>query len=74
MAGNQEWWGGQFRKDVHCLLSSFHSVIEAMERPKEGVEVGGELLKNVWFADEQEIEAITDAGLWRLMESLNSTT
>ena len=45
---------------------------EAMEDVDEGVTVGGELLKDVRFADDQAMVASTEAGLQKLMESLSS--
>ena len=44
-------------------------MIEAMERVEYGVAVGGELLKNVHFADDQAMVANSEAGLQRLMYS-----
>src|SRR6476619_7025632 len=39
----------------------------------EGIRVGGELIKDVKYADDQGMVANTEAGLQRLMDSLNTT-
>ena len=53
------------------LLSVYVEImmIEAMERVEEGVAVGGELLKDVCFANDQAMVANSEAGLQRLMDS-----
>ena len=45
-------------------------MIEAMEDVEEGVKIGGQLLKDVRFADDQGMVASSEAGLQRLMDSL----
>ena len=47
-------------------------MIEAMKRVEEVVAVGGELLKDVRFADDQAMVANSEAGLQRLMDSLSA--
>src|SRR6476469_9791408 len=46
---------------------------EALENVEEGIRVGGELMKDVKYADDQGMVANTDAGLQSLMDSLNAT-
>jgi endonuclease/exonuclease/phosphatase family metal-dependent hydrolase len=58
------------------LLFSLYAemmMIEAMENIEEGVRVGGQLVKDVRFADDQGMVASTEAGLQRLMDGLVST-
>lgn len=43
---------------------------EAMEDIEEGVKIGGKLLKDVRFADDQGMVASSESGLQRLMDSL----
>jgi hypothetical protein len=55
------------------LLFSIYAesmMIEAMEDIEEGVRVGGELVKDVRFADDQAMVASTEVGLQRLMDGL----
>ena len=40
---------------------------------EEGIRVGGELIKDVKYADDQGMLANTEAGLQSLMDSLNTT-
>ena len=40
---------------------------------EEGINVGGELIKKVKYADDQGMVANTEAGLQSLMDSLNTT-
>jgi len=61
-----------------CLLSPVlfsiyveMMMIEAMGRVDEGVVVGGELMKDVRFADDQAMIASSEKGLQKLMDSLN---
>ena len=63
-----------------CLLSfllfSFYTEmieIEEMENVEEGVRVGGKLLKNVKFADDQGTVAHIDKGLQTIMDALRKT-
>ena len=46
---------------------------EAMENINEGVKVGGQLLKDVRFADDQGMVASTEAGLQKIMDGLVET-
>jgi len=46
---------------------------EAMEDIEEGIKVGGKLLKDVRFADDQAMIAGSESGLQRIMDSLNTT-
>ena len=48
-------------------------MIEALEDIEEGVRVGGELVKDVKFADDQGMVASTEIGLQRQIDALNST-
>ena len=58
------------------LLFSIYAemmMIEALEEIEEGVRVGGELVKDVKFADDQGMVASTELGLQRQIDALNST-
>ena len=46
---------------------------EAIENVEEGIRVGGEIIKDVKYADDQGMVANTEAGLQSLMDSLNTT-
>ena len=46
---------------------------EALENVEEGIRVGGELIKDVKYANDQRMVDKTDAGLQSLMDSLNTT-
>src|SRR6476619_3056659 len=46
---------------------------DALENVEEGIRVGGELIKDVQYADDQGMVANTEAGLQSLMDSLNTT-
>src|SRR6476619_1191382 len=46
---------------------------EALENVEEGIRVGGELIKDVKYADDQGMVANMEAGLQSLMDSLNTT-
>src|SRR6476661_412562 len=46
---------------------------EALENVEEGIRVGGELIKDVIYADDQGMVANMEAGLQSLMASLNTT-
>ena len=48
-------------------------MMEAMEDVKEGIKVGGRIVKDVRFADDQGMIAGTEAGLQKIMDSLNET-
>ena len=47
---------------------------EAMEGVEEGVKIGGKLIKDVRFADDQGMVAGNEPGLQKIMDSLNSTS
>src|SRR6478609_6471526 len=58
------------------LLFSIYAEImmkEALENVEEGIRVGGELIKDVKYADDQGMVVNTEAGLQSLMDSLNTT-
>jgi hypothetical protein len=46
---------------------------EAMDNIEEGVNVGGEIVRDVRFADDQGMIASTEAGLQKIMDKLNLT-
>src|SRR6478609_2154219 len=46
---------------------------EALKNVEEGIRVGGELIKDVKYADDQAMVANTEAKLQSLMNSLNTT-
>ena len=48
-------------------------MLEAMAEIEEGVLVGGELIKDVRFADDQGMLASTEHGLQKVMDGLNET-
>jgi len=48
-------------------------MIDAMEEIKEGIKVGGKLVKDVRFADDQGMTAASEGGLQKLMDGLNRT-
>ena len=59
---------------ISPLLFSIYAeamMAEALEEVKEGIRVGGELLKDVRFADDQGMIASSNDGLQRLIDSLN---
>src|SRR6218665_1061957 len=49
-------------------------MIDAMEEIEEGIKVGGKLVKDVRFADDQGMVAGSEGGLQKLMDGLNRTT
>src|SRR5438034_2009761 len=49
-------------------------MVEAMEGIEEGIKVGGKLIKDVRFADDQGMIAKSEAGHQRIMDGLNSTS
>src|SRR6218665_2027180 len=55
-----------------CPLSPILFSI-AMEEIDEGIKVGGKLVKDVRFADDQEMIAGSEGGLQKLMDGLNRT-
>jgi len=48
-------------------------MIDAMEEIEEGIKVGGKLVKDVRFADDQGMAAASEGGLQKLMDGLNRT-
>src|SRR3989441_5886836 len=59
---------------ISPLLFSIYAevmMIEALEDTEEGVLVGGQLVSDVRFADDQDMVAGTEMGLQRLMNKLN---
>src|SRR6478609_3273315 len=59
------------------LLFSIYAemmIKEALENVEKGIRVGGELIKDVKYADDQGMVANTKTGLQSLMDSLNTTT
>ena len=48
-------------------------MLEAMEGVEEGVKIGGKLLKDVRFADDQGMISGSESGLQKIMDALNST-
>ena len=48
-------------------------MLEAMEGVEEGVKIGGNLLKDVRFADDQGMISGSESGLQKIMDALNST-
>ena len=48
-------------------------MIEAMEDIEEGVKVGGQLVKDVKFADDKGMVASSERGLQRLIDGLTTT-
>ena len=46
---------------------------KALENVEERIRVGGEVIKDVKYADDQGLVANTEAGLQSLMDSLNAT-
>jgi len=58
------------------LLFSIYAeamMVEAMEGVEQGVRVGGELVKDVRFADDQGMVASTERGMQEIMDKLNTT-
>ena len=49
-------------------------MMEAMEDIDEGIKVGGKLIKDVRFADDQGMIANSESGLQKIMNGLNSTS
>ena len=67
-------------KDPNTLLSKQFEIIkilsaqyESMEDVEEGVRDGGELLKDVKYADDQEMEAQTEKRLQTIMDVLSKS-
>src|SRR6476469_6404701 len=59
----------------HLMCSIYVEMMmkEAFENVEEGIRVGGELIKDVKYADDQGMVANTEAGLQSLMDSLHTT-
>src|SRR6476661_6520219 len=61
---------------ISPLLFSIYAEMmmkEALENMEEGIMVGGELIKDVKYADDQGMVAHTEAGLQSWMDSLSTT-
>ena len=61
---------------ISPLLFSIYAelmMIEALENMDEGIIVGGQVVSNVRFADDQGMVASTENGLQKLMNKLNET-
>ena len=61
---------------ISPLLFSIYSevmMIEALENVEEGVPVGGQLVSDIRFADDQSMVVGTEMGLQSLMNKLNDT-
>ena len=48
-------------------------MIETLENMDEGIIVGGQVVSDVRFADDQGMVAVTENGLQKLMNKLNET-
>ena len=62
--------------NYHDILFSVYAemmIIEVMEDVEKGVRVGGELLKDVKFADDQVMVSQMENGLQTIMDSLSKT-
>ena len=63
---------------ISPLLFSIYAevmmIIEALQDMKEDVLVGGQLVNNVRFSDDQGMVADTEMGLQRLRNNLNDST
>ena len=46
---------------------------EAMDGIEEGIKVGGKLIQDVRFADDQGMNASTDKGLQKIIDKVNTT-
>src|SRR6476469_4791858 len=59
----------------HLLFSIYAEMMmkEALENVEKGIRVGGELIKDVKYANDQGMVANTEEGLQSLMDSLNTT-
>src|SRR6478609_4383505 len=61
---------------LSLLLFSIHAEMmmnEALDNVEEGIRVGGELIKDVKYANDKGMVANTEAELQSLMDSLNTT-
>ena len=58
---------------VLFLIYSEMMMIDAMEEIEEGIKIGGKLVKDVRFADDQGMVAGSEGGLQKLMDGLNRT-
>src|SRR6476619_7409835 len=58
---------------LFSIYSEMMMMKEALENVEEGIRVGGELIKDVKYEDDQGMVANTEAGLQSLMDSLNTT-
>src|SRR6218665_1113578 len=55
------------------LIYSEMMMIDALEEIEEGIKVGGKIVKDVRFADDQGMVAGSEGGLQKLMDGLNRT-
>src|SRR6218665_465632 len=58
---------------IFFLIYSEMMMIDAMEEIEEGIKVGGKIVKDVRFADDQGMVAGSEEGLQKLMDGLNRT-
>src|SRR6218665_1018993 len=58
---------------ILSLIYSEMMMIDAMEEIDQGIKVGGKLVKDVRFADDQGMVAGSEGGLQKLMDGLNRT-
>src|SRR6476661_7033908 len=58
---------------LFSIYAEMMMMMEALENVEEGIRVGGELIKDVKYADDQGMVANMEAGLQSLMDSLNTT-
>ena len=56
-----------------CTLLMHAMMLEAMEGIEEGVRLGGKLIRDVRFADDQGMVASTEQGLQKVMNGLTET-
>src|SRR6476469_2641140 len=68
--------GVRQRCPLSPLLFSIYAEVmmkEALENVEKRIRVGGELIKDVKYGDDQGMDANTEAGLQSFMDSLNTT-
>jgi len=66
-------WQGCPLSPILFLIYAEMMMIDAMEEIEEGIKVGGKLVKDVRFADDQGMVAGSEGGLQKLMDGLNRT-
>jgi coenzyme F420-reducing hydrogenase delta subunit len=57
---------------IYCKLWEV-MMLEAMENGDEGIVVGGQVVGDVKFADDQSMVSSSEGGLQRLIDRLNDT-